>query len=189
MAVDPEVANSNGFFKDPGTRQPLTGAEERVVKCELLPNGKLVWPQVRFSDGTQGKIVFKLWTAEEKETYKRYRNVGKSEPVHKAAAEPVLVEPLRVAGAVQAAQPEVTEEWTDSRVLSGELTHPQVDYANSTPSASTLRCIAECDEWLGPWEFDGTLYEQLRKKGDRAINFVPRCLIPEKDRRRLGMEA
>lgn len=182
MQIDTEVANSNGYFKDPGTRQPLTGMEERVVKCELLPNGKLIWPQIKFSDGTQGKIVYKLWNAEEKEIYKRYRNNGKPAVV----PAPARVEPLRHAESVRA--PEVTEKWTDRRVLSGELTHPQVDYENSTPSASTLRCISECDEWLGPWEFDGILYEQLRKKGDKAINFVPRCLIPEKDRRRFGME-
>lgn len=169
MNFDPDVANSSGFFKDPGTRLPLTGNEERVVKCELLDNGKLIWPQVRFSDGTQGRIVFRLWTAEEKVLYRKYRGIG---------------------------------AFAEKEKLIKERTHPQVvredgveidtyahftDDGQSTPAQSTLDFIKRCDTWLGPWDFDGILYDLLQKKGDRGYRPVPRCLVPQEDRKRLGI--
>lgn len=73
MPFDPEVANSSGFFKDPVTKQDLTGNEPRVVDCAIDSTGSLVWPQIRMSDGSVGRIVYRLWTEQEKAIYKIYR--------------------------------------------------------------------------------------------------------------------
>ena len=165
---DPEVANSSGFFKDPKTKADLTGQEKRVIQCSIDDTGKFIWPQVQFSDGSVGKIVYKLWTNEEKAIYKQYRANGK-----------VRIKPEKPIDK----HIEVTEQ-TD------EGTHPHVEVykepsGESTPASSTLDYIKKCNEHLGIWIFEGVLYDLLSVKGSRNYTPIPRSLIPKEERERL----
>lgn len=162
---NPEVANSNGFFKDPVTKQDLTVDMPRVIECSITDAGKLIWPQVKFSDGSTGKIVYALWTAEEKQLYKEYRSRGKTK---------------------------YTEPKTVSSELK-EVAHPQVESSNepdfdgSVASGTVLAYIAACDVHLGVWIFDGVLYDLLSMKGSRSYQPIARCIIPKEEQERLGI--
>jgi len=79
---DKEVANSSGFFRDPVTKVPLTGREPRVVQCALSETGSLVWPQIKASDGSFIRLTYALWTDEEKQIYKKYRNKDTVQSTH-----------------------------------------------------------------------------------------------------------
>ena len=79
---DKEVANSSGFFKDPVTKAQLTGREPRVVQCALSETGSLVWPQIKASDGSFIRLTYALWTDEEKQVYKKYRNKDTAQSTH-----------------------------------------------------------------------------------------------------------
>lgn len=73
MSYDPEVANSSGYFKDPVTKENLSPDTPRVVRCEFK-DGKFTWPMVLASDCTQLlRIVYRLFTDEEKDLYRAYR--------------------------------------------------------------------------------------------------------------------
>lgn len=166
-SFDPAVANSNGYFKDPGTRQDLTGNEPRVIKCSIDDTGKLIWPQVQFSDGSVGKIVYKLWTAEEKAIYKQYRENGKQK------IKPAVQKP--VAGTI------VHEE------SKPEAPVKEINYEGSVPSGKMLAYIRNCDKVIGVWNWDGMLWDLLTVEGSRSYMPVARCLIPKEDRIRLGI--
>lgn len=165
MTFDPEVANSNGYFKDPATKQLLTGNEKRVIQCAIEDSGKLIWPQVQFSDGSVGKIVYKLWTAEEKAIYRQYRELGKQriKPV------PVKQEPPAVP------------------VIKEELIQPQVKVGEGVASANMLAYIRNCDTHMGVWIMDGIIHDLLTVKGSKSYAPIARCLIPKEDRERLGI--
>lgn len=160
---NPEVANSNGFFKDPVTKQDLTGNEPRVVKCEIDDHGKLIWPQVKFSDGSCGKIVYKLWTQEEKQLYKIYREGSKAR-THSQVKEETQEE-------------EAKEE------------HPVIVrekcYIPDTAAQSTLDYIKACDKSYGVWLFDSITYDLLGSSKSHSYVPIPRSLIPAADRLRL----
>lgn len=174
MTFDPEVANSNGYFKDPATKQLLTGNEKRVIQCAIEGSGKLIWPQVQFSDGSVGKIVYKLWTAKEKAIYRQYRELGKQriKPV------PVKQEPPAV--------PVIKEEHTVP-VIKEELTQPQVKVGEGVASANMLVYIRNCDTHMGVWIMDGIIHDLLTVKGSKSYAPIARCLIPKEDRERLGI--
>lgn len=174
MTFDPEVANSNGYFKDPATKQLLTGNEKRVIQCAIEDSGKLIWPQVQFSDGSVGKIVYKLWTAEEKAIYRQYRELGKQriKPV------PVKQEPPTA--------PVIKEEHTVP-VIKEELTQPQVKVGEGVASANMLAYIRNCDTHMGVWIMDGIIHDLLTVKGSKSYAPIARCLIPKEDRERLGI--
>ena len=183
---DPEVANSNGFFKDPKTKVDLTGKEKRVIQCSIDDTGKLIWPQVQFSDGSVGKIVYKLWTNEEKAIYKQYRANGKvrikpEKPIDKHADD--------ADDADDTDDTEVTEV-TEVTEQIDEGTHSHVEVykepsGESTPASSTLDYIKKCNEHLGIWIFEGVLYDLLSVKGSRNYTPIPRSLIPKEERERL----
>lgn len=163
-SFDPAVANSNGYFKDPGTRQDLTGNEPRVIKCSIDDTGKLIWPQVQFSDGSVGKIVYKLWTAEEKAIYKQYRENGK-----------------------QRIKPAVSKPVVENSVQQPEAPVKEINYEGSVPSGKMLAYIRNCDKVIGVWNWDGMLWDLLTVEGSRSYMPVARCLIPKEDRIRLGI--
>lgn len=165
MTFDPEVANSGGFFKDPKTKVDLTGQEKRVIQCSIDNTGKFVWPQVQFSDGSVGKIVYKLWTNEEKAIYKQYRANGK-----------VRIKPEKPA-IKQVKVTEQTDEGTHSHVEAYK--EPS---GESVPAGSTLSYIKKCDEHLGVWIFEGVLYDLLSVKGSHSYMPIPRSLIPKEER-------
>lgn len=72
--IDKGYANSNGYFKDPVTGEWLSGIEPRVTVA-AVEGRKFIWPTVRASDGSEIRITYKLFSLEEKEIYKRYRNI------------------------------------------------------------------------------------------------------------------
>jgi hypothetical protein len=166
-SFDPTVANSNGYFKDPGTRQDLTGNEPRVIKCSIDDTGKLIWPQVQFSDGSVGKIVYKLWTAEEKAIYKQYRENGKQK------IKPAVQKPVADTVVHEESKPEAPVK--------------EINYEGSVPSGKMLAYIRNCDKVIGVWNWDGMLWDLLTVEGSRSYMPVARCLIPKEDRIRLGI--
>lgn len=156
-----EVKNSNGYYADPVTLQPLSPETDRVVKCELV-NGKFIWPQVKFSNGSTGKIVYSLFTAEEKQLYKMYRAGGSTRKVSKPVEKQLPV-----------------TQHIDTVAIS------QNDVATS---ADTLAYIKACDITIGTWFMDNTPHDLLTYSGSRSYRAIPRCLIPIEDRKRLNIE-
>jgi hypothetical protein len=165
MTPDPEVANSNGFFKDPKTKLDLTGNEKRVIKCSIDDNGKLIWPQVQFSDGSVGKIVYKLWTAEEKAIYKQYRANGKQR---------IKPAPIKQVN-------------TEHVVTHSQVENYKVSTSGSAISGNMLAYIRNCDVHLGVWIWDGTIYDLLSVKDSNSYKPVPRSIIPKEDKERLNI--
>lgn len=160
-----EVKNSNGYYADPVTLQPLSPETDRVVKCELI-NGKFIWPQVKFSNGSTGKIVYALFTAEEKQLYKMYRAGGSikkvSQPVEKQLP---VTQHIDTATAVY-----------------------NISQNDVATSADTLAYIKACDTTIGTWFMDNTPHDLLTYSGSRSYRAIPRCLIPIEDRKRLNIE-
>lgn len=165
---DREVMRSGAYFKDPGNMQPLTGKEPRVIECRLTEDGKFVWPQIRFSNGTVGKIVYSLYTAEEKAIYKQYRSKGikREKPVVKQAI--------------------VKESINDKEVDTVQQYH-EPNYDDSVASMTTLAYIKNCDTHVGVLILDGHIYDNITAKGSRQCMPVPRSLIPKEDRERLNI--
>lgn len=173
MKFDSRVANTSGFFKDPVTFEDLTGLEERVVKCSIDDSGKFIWPQIKFSDGSVGKIVYKLFTTEEKDIYKQYRGRGVCK--HEVSK-------------VDTDNSASTSTYKDGQeIYSGALSHSQVCYDGACASKKTLDYIKQCDTWLGVSLEDGVIHDLLAVKGSNSYEPVPRCLIPKEDRIRLGI--
>lgn len=170
-----EVQNSSGYFKDPITKEDLTGLESRVIECSITDEGKLIWPQIKFSDGTTGKIVYRLWTAEEKKIYKEYRALGKQRP--KKEKQTVV---KRV---------KVKEEVTHSQVTDDKIIiEREIDYNGSIASAGTMKQIKESNYYLGSMLFDNIVFDKLSKNGATGtIYCIPRNIIPKEDRIRLGI--
>lgn len=155
-----DCTKSGAYFKDPGTLQLLTGNEPREVECRLTDEGKFVWPQIKLSDGTLGKIVSSLWTAEEKAIYKQYRAKG---PSVKKERKPV--------------------EHKESEVAPVK----EPNYEGSVASGKLLAFIRNCDKVIGVWNWDGMLWDLLTVEGSRSYTPVARCLIPKEDRIRLNI--
>lgn len=180
MAINKEhiaagYANSNGYFKDPSTGDWLTGLEPRSVSISITDTGSLVWPEVKLSDGSSVKIVYKLWTDEEKQIYKQYRATPK---VHKPTAAKTTVTkgddyPVKPVGA------------TVMDYDKGEVYHCEYDY-EAAASANSKQLIDECEELLDVVQIAGITYARMFKHGDRKkIYCVPRAVITEEQMRRL----
>ena len=156
MQIDTSVANSNGYFKDPVTKQDLSANMPRVIKAGIEDSGKFIWPQVQVSNGTVVKIVYKYFTEEEKQIYKQYRALGKTK-VHVSA-------------------PVVKEQAVSVPSSKG---HSQVKYdteaACSAPSAALIK---EC-EMIGTEQIAGLTYAKLIKGNPNKIYYVPRALVKE----------
>lgn len=159
MNIDTSVANSNGYFKDPVTKQDLSASMPRVIKAGIEDSGKFIWPQVQVSNGTVVKIVYKYFTEEEKQIYKQYRALGKSK-VHVSVPVPVVHK----------------EQVTSTSTVVG---HSQVRYdteaACSAPSAALIK---EC-EMIGTEQIAGLTYAKLIKGNPNKIYYVPRALVKE----------
>lgn len=171
MQKDSDCMKSGAYYKDPGTKELLTGREERAIQCCISDEGKFIWPQVKFSNGSSGKILYSLWTTEEKEIYKQYRSGGpakKQQVVVKPAEQQVVVKPAEQ-------QVRITVHQYEGAAHSQE----------SVPSGNTLEYISKCNEHLGVWIFENQLYDLLTIKGTNAYVPVSRALIPSADRERL----
>ena len=152
------------YFKDPGSGADLSPATERVKKCELTAEGKFIWPRVLVNGGEEVKIAFRLFTNEEKQIYKQYRNRGKE--IHEA----------------------------HSHVEEGEVhtkqvcaSKPSLPVLGSAPAGSTLAWIRNCDKVYGVWLFDSVTYDLLGMEGYSGYQPIARSLIPREDRERLNI--
>ena len=167
-----ECKNSNGYFKDPVTFEDLSAAMPRVVECSIDGTGKFIWPQVKFSDGSQGKIVYKYFTEEEKDTYKKYRLLGKDKQALRQEAVKVS-EPVHVSTVNSDGESKVVHTFKVS--------------TSSVVSGTTLDYIRRCDKSMGVWQWDGVLYDLLSEAGGNKYIPVARSLIPMSERQRLNL--
>jgi len=165
MAVDPRYGNSSGYFKDPVSGEDLTIDQERVIPCSF-ENGKFTWPCVMCSDGEQLlKIVFRLFTPEEKELYNAYR--GRSSTGHsqvKRPKEPKLSKP----------EP-VSEEPVQVVKHSDE----------SVATIKTLETLAQCDRIYGVSQIAGITYVLCGSYGSNVVHHIPRSIVPDDEFDRL----
>lgn len=159
---DPRWQTSEGtYFKDPGLGADLSPATERVKKCELTSEGKFIWPRVIVNGGEEVKIAFRLFTDEEKQIYKQYRNRGKAQ----------VPKQEEIQGA-------------HSHVEAAKVSMPVL---GSAPAGSTLAWIRNCDKVYGVWLFDNVTYDLLGMEGYSGYQPIARSLIPREDRERLNI--
>lgn len=176
-----EYKNSNGYFKDPVTFEDLSPDTPRVVQCSIDPSGKFIWPQVAVSNGDIVKIVYKLFTDEEKDLYKQYRGRGTGESKLRA--------PRQVKKEMQL-DPQTGElvEVTVEKPKSVKPVKQQsvVGYdVEAVASAQTLAVIANCDKLIGINQMAGITYALLCAGDSHKIYHVPRALISDADMSRL----
>lgn len=166
MAVDPQYGNSSGYFRDPTNGEDLSVDTPRAVPCSF-ENGKFTWPMVLTSDGEQLiKIVYKLFTDEEKDLYKAYRGRSGSSSGHsqvrtkrepKPKAEPKSEEPIQV------------------------IKHDP----DSAVTLKTLETLAQCDRLYGISQIAGITYVLCGSYGSSAVHHIPRALVPDEEFDRL----
>lgn len=162
---DPRWQTSEGtYFKDPCSGADLTPATERVKKCELTNEGKFIWPRVLVNDGEEVKIAFRLFTNEEKQVYRQYRNRGKE--IHGAHSH------------VEEGEAYTKPVYTPK---------PSLPVLGSAPAGSTLAWIRNCDKVYGVWLFDNITYDLLGMEGYSGYQPIARSLIPREDRERLNI--
>lgn len=159
------------YFKDPGSGADLSPATERVNKCELTAEGKFIWPRVLVNGGEEVKIAFRLFTNEEKQIYKQYRNRGKE--IHGAHSH------------VDSAHINVEEGETYIKQACAQK--PSLPVIGSAPAGSTLAWIRNCDKVYGVWLFDNVTYDLLGMEGYSGYQPIARSLIPREDRERLNI--
>lgn len=166
MAVDPAYGNSSGYFRDPSNGEELSVDTPRVIQCELK-DGKFIWPQVAAADGSQLlKIVYKLFTDEEKDLYKQYRGRSSSGEPRPRKEKPVKVEKSE-------------EQTTDEPIQ-------VVKYSEESAAGSDSKeIIAKCDRCLGVSQIAGITYALLSKYGSNVVYHVPRSCIPDSEYTRL----
>ena len=169
---DPRWQTSEGtYFKDPSSGADLSPATERVKKCELTAEGKFIWPRVLVNGGEEVKIAFRLFTSEEKQIYKQYRNRGKE--IHGAHSH------------VESAHNNVEEGETHTKPAYAQK--PSLPVLGSAPAGSTLAWIRNCDKVYGVWLFDNVTYDLLGMEGYSGYQPIARSLIPREDRERLNI--
>ena len=190
---DPRWQTSEGtYFKDPGSGADLSPATERVKKCELTAEGKFIWPRVLVNGGEEVKIAFRLFTSEEKQIYKQYRNRGKEihgahshvESVH-INVESVHINVDGVHINVDGAHSNVEEG--EVHIKSSYVPRPSLPVLGSAPAGSTLAWIRNCDKVYGVWLFDNVTYDLLGMEGYSGYQPIARSLIPREDRERLNI--
>lgn len=168
MQIDTSVANSNGYFKDPVTKQDLSASMPRVIKAGIEDSGKFIWPQVQVSNGTVVKIVYKYFTEEEKQIYKQYRALGKSK-VHVSV--PVVKE--------QVVNVPSSKGHSQVKYVQTANERSKVGYDSAAAcSAPSAALIKEC-EMIGTEQIAGLTYAKLIKGNPNKIYYVPRALVKE----------
>lgn len=152
-----EVKNNEGYFKDPYTFEDFSSSTPRINQCHVTDEGKFVWPRIRLSDGSEAKIVFRFFTAEEKAIYKEYRqHDGK----RKASRKPK-----------QEQQTVVTE--------SKSTEHKPADYSGCAASKYSQDTIAKSDRIIGVSNICGVMYALCTVSGTNQIAYIPRASITD----------
>lgn len=163
MAVDPQYGNSSGYFKDPVTGEDLSPDTPRVVEA-ALNDGKFTWPCVMQSDGEKLlKIVFRLFTPEEKRLYNESR--GRSSSGHPQVRKPK--EPK---------QPKPESDEPPKVIKYSE---------ESATSLKTLETLACCDRLYGVSQIAGITYVLCGSYGSNVVHHIPRSCIPDVEFERL----
>lgn len=178
-----EYKNSNGYFKDPVTFEDLSPDTPRVVQCSIDASGKFIWPQVAVSNGDIVKIVYKLFTDEEKDLYKQYRGRGTGESKPRAPRQvkkemqldPQTGELIEVA----VEKPKPVKQVKPKQ-------EPMIGYdVEAVASEQTLAVIANCDKLIGINQMAGITYALLCAGDSHKIYHVPRALINDAEMTRL----
>lgn len=159
------------YFKDPCSGADLSPATERTKKCELTAEGKFIWPRVLVNGGEEVKIAFRLFTNEEKQIYRQYRNRGKE--IHEAHSH------------VESVHINVEEDKVQAKPA--YVPKPSLPVLGSAPAGSTLAWIRNCDKVYGVWIFDNVTYDLLGMEGYSGYQPIARSLIPREDRERLNI--
>lgn len=161
-----ECKNSSGYFKDPLTFEDLSVDTPRIVPCNL-ENGKFTWPMVMRSDGEEPlKIVYKLFTEEEKALYKAYR--GRDTAGHSQV------------------KPKKQKTITVNKVIEAvPIEDKVVQRPALATSEKTKQIIESCDQYLGCLQTNGVYYGMLSRKNDRTTYVVPLDCISQAEMSRL----
>lgn len=166
-----EVKNSSGYFKDPVTFEDLSVAMPREVVCSVTEEGRFVWPQVRVSDGSLVKIVYKYFTDEEKQLYKEYRS-------HDGKRTVTRTKKQKSFNLSTEEQPVILEASDD---VADEIVYDE----DAAASQKSLALIACCDRILGVSKVCNVTYALLICKGSNKTYYVPRALISNDEMYRL----
>lgn len=168
-----EVKNSSGYFKDPATFEDLSSDMPREVVCSVTEEGKFIWPQVRVSDGSLVKIVYKYFTDEEKQLYKEYRSHDGKRTVTRTKKQ----KSFNLSTTSKADEPvnNPTDEPTDEIIYD----------TDAATSARALALIASCDRIIGCVQVAGLTYALLQCNGSNKTYYVPRALINNDEMYRL----
>lgn len=195
--IDPRFGNNSGYFKDPSNGEDLSPDTPRVIPCSF-ENGKFVWPQVSFENGDMGKIVYKLFTDEEKDLYKEYRGRGSGERPKKNTAKHTD------SGSTSSVDSNSTDSTTNDRYTylssgkvidneTGEFVTPPKQkggtkhHIDAAISAKSLEIVRSCNKLLGINNICGIDYAVLCHSSDtHTLYHIPRQCIPDSEMERLG---
>lgn len=169
MAVDPRYGNSSGYFKDPTNDEDLSVDTPRAVPCSF-EDGKFTWPRVLSSDGEQLlKIVYKLFTPEEKDLYNAYRGrpTGTSE---------------RKPRSTSGTRPKIQKE---QEAESEEPVQVVKHSDESVATLKTLETLAQCDRIYGVSQIAGITYVLCGSYGSNVVHHIPRSIVPDDEFDRL----
>lgn len=179
-----EYKNSSGYFADPYTEQPLSVDMERCVPC-TFDNGKFTWPMVLLSNGDPVKIVYKLFTEEEKALYKAYRgrDTGVSKPRVKKE------KPVKLTSNVVHVEPDIVVRYNEegkqtnaaSFNSSGKVTFDN----EAAVSVGTLAVLAAADYIIGVSQIGGVTYALVGSHSNNRVHHIPRAVIPDAEFERL----
>ena len=117
------------------------------------------------------KIAFRLFTNEEKQIYRQYRNRGKE--IHGTHSH---VENVHI-----------NVEEDNIQAKPAYTLKTSLPVLGSAPAGSTLVWIRNCDKVYGVWLFDGVTYDLLGMEGYSGYQPIARSLIPREDRERLNI--
>ena len=166
-----EVKNSSGYFKDPVTFEDLSADMPREVVCSVTDEGKFIWPQVRVSDGSLVKIVYKYFTDEEKQLYKEYRSHDGKRTVTRTKKQ----------RSFNLSTEEKPVEQTSDEPAIDEVVYDE----DAAASQKALALIACCDRILGCSKVSNVTYALLTCNGSNKTYYVPRALISNDEMYRL----
>lgn len=166
-AFDPEVSKAGPvFFKDPVTKEDLSVDTPRVNSS--VPGGDWIWPTVRASNGEEIKILYSLFTADEKIAYKEYRVRGSAKVDGSPSAKKVKNE-----------KPKVDNKYNDETSEAVQETAEPVTYdETSAVSFTTKQLLAKVDKFLGCSYLAGLTYAVFTVKGSREQYHIPRACVP-----------
>ena len=157
-------ANSNGYFKNPVTGEWLSGLEERATKA-AIEGTKFIWPTV-LCGNSEYRIVYKIFSQEEKELYKKYRAINKNK-----------FREQKTNGNICTGENETSNNFSNSDSESEDIVVAE--------SATAKAYIAICDQLIGVCNIGGLSYAIITADKGRHNYYVPNQLITTEQRRRL----